>query len=81
MEKLAKHGKGIILMHDFKKATAEALPELLAKLKAGGYKVVQMVPKDQLQTLPQYDEAILKDEKLPTVSQRPTSNIVHTITQ
>jgi peptidoglycan/xylan/chitin deacetylase (PgdA/CDA1 family) len=81
MEKLAKHGKGIILMHDFKKSTAEALPELLAKLKAGGYKIVQMVPKDQLQTLPQYDEAILKDQKLPTVSQQPTSNIVHTITQ
>jgi peptidoglycan/xylan/chitin deacetylase (PgdA/CDA1 family) len=81
MEKLAKHGKGIILMHDFKKATSEALPEILAKLKAGGYKIVQMVPKDQLQTLPQYDEAILKDEKLPTVSQQPTSSIVHTITQ
>ncbi len=29
MDKLKKHGKGIVLMHDFQHATAEALPELL----------------------------------------------------
>ena len=81
MDKLAKHGKGIILMHDFQKATAEAMPTLLAKMKAGGYKIVHMVPKDQLQTLPQYDEAVLKDQKLPTVNQAPTSSIVHTISE
>ncbi len=81
MDKLAKHGKGIILMHDFQKATAEALPTILAKLKAGGFKIVHMVAKDQLQTLPQYDEAILKDQKLPTVNQAPTSSIVRTISE
>lgn len=81
MDKLAKHGKGIILMHDFQKATAEALPTILAKLKAGGYKIVHMVPKDQMETLPQYDEAILKDQKLPTVNQQPTSSIVRTISE
>ena len=35
MRKVEKLGKGIILMHDFQKHTAEALPELLHKLKAG----------------------------------------------
>ena len=45
MDKLEKHGKGIILMHDFQHATAEAMPELLRQLKAGGYKVVHMVPR------------------------------------
>jgi peptidoglycan-N-acetylglucosamine deacetylase len=35
MTKLEKHGKGIILMHDFQHATAEALPELIHQLKAG----------------------------------------------
>ena len=79
MDKLAKHGKGIILMHDFQKATAQALPQILAKLKAGGYKVVHMVPKDALRTLPQYDEAALKEQKLPTLDQRPTSSVVRTI--
>ena len=37
MKKLDKLGKGIILMHDFHKHTAEALPALLRKLKEGGY--------------------------------------------
>ena len=56
MKKLDKLGKGIILMHDFHKHTAEALPELLKQLKAGGYKVVAMKAKAPVQTLPQYDE-------------------------
>src|SRR5471032_1273066 len=49
MTKLDKQGKGIILMHDFQKHTAEALPTLLGRLKAGGYKVVQMKAKTSLQ--------------------------------
>ena len=81
MKKLDKLGKGIILMHDFHKHTAEALPALLRKLKAGGYKVVQMKAKAPVQTLPQYDEEILKDAKLPTVSSRPVSSVVQTISE
>ena len=81
MKKLDKLGKGIILMHDFHKHTAEALPELLSKLKAGGYKVVKKVAKAPVQSLPQYDEEILKDAKLPTVSTRPVSSVVQTISQ
>jgi len=81
MTKLEKHGKGIILMHDFQHATAEALPELLAQLKANGYKVVQMVPKAPLRTLAQYDELVQKENKLPTVSNRPTSSVVRTINE
>jgi peptidoglycan/xylan/chitin deacetylase (PgdA/CDA1 family) len=81
MSKLEKHGKGIILMHDFQHATAEALPELLNQLKANGYKVVHMVPKAPLQTLAEYDEMVQKENKLPTVSSRPTSSVVRTITE
>jgi len=81
MKKLDKLGKGIILMHDFHKHTAEALPTLLRKLKAGGYKVVRMIPKAPVQTLPQYDEELLKDTKLPTVSSRPVSSVVQTISE
>src|SRR6185436_4270259 len=40
MTKLKKTGKGIVLMHDFQKSTAQALPEILRQLKEGGYKVV-----------------------------------------
>ncbi len=81
MRKLEKNGKGIILMHDFHKHTAEALPELLKRLKAGGYKVVAMRAKAPVQTLPQYDEAIIKDLKLPTVSSRPLSSVVTDVSQ
>jgi peptidoglycan/xylan/chitin deacetylase (PgdA/CDA1 family) len=80
-DKLAKTGKGMILMHDFQKGTSIAIPEILAKLKAGGFKVVHMVPKDQVQTVAQYDEMVNKTEKLPTLDQRPTSSIVTTVPQ
>ena len=43
-------------MHDFHRNTAEALPELLRQLKVSGYKVVHLVPKEQLTTVPKYDE-------------------------
>ena len=67
MTKLDKQGKGIILMHDLQKHTAQALPTLLRRLKAGGYKVVQMKAKEPLETLPEYDALLVKDLKVPTV--------------
>src|SRR5271157_1323054 len=81
MTKLKKHGKGIILMHDFQRGTSEALPELLAELKAGGYKIVHVVPKGQLDSLAQYDEMLVKDQNLSPVTGggRPTSSVVRTI--
>ncbi|WP_176084940.1 polysaccharide deacetylase family protein [Martelella sp. HB161492] len=42
MAGLAKHGGGIILMHDLQTRTAHFLPGLLTELQAGGYKVVQL---------------------------------------
>ncbi len=81
MTKLDKQGKGIILMHDFQKHTAEALPALLRRLKAGGYKVVQMKARTPLQTLPEYDEALVKDLKLPVASTRPVGSVVQTVSQ
>ena len=80
-KKLDKLGKGIILMHDFHKHTAEALPDMLKRLKAEGYKVVAMRAKAPVQSLPQYDEAVLKDSKLPTLTQRPVSSVVTDVTQ
>ena len=79
MTKLDKQGKGIILMHDLQKHTAQALPTLLRRLKAGGYKVVQMKAKEQLETLPEYDALLVKDLKVPAVSARPLSSVVQTV--
>jgi peptidoglycan/xylan/chitin deacetylase (PgdA/CDA1 family) len=81
MSQLDKLGKGIILMHDFQKHTAEALPELLRRLKAGGYQVVQMKAKAPLQTLPEYDEMMQKDVKVPVASTRPVNSVVQTVSQ
>ena len=81
LNKLEKSGKGIILMHDFQRHTAEALPLLLRRLKAGGYKVVHMKAKAPLQTLAEYDDALVKDMKLPVASTRPVNNVVQTVTE
>jgi len=80
MTKVDKLGKGIILMHDFQKLTGEALPALLKRLKAGGYKVVHMKAKTPFDTLPEYDAMMVKDSKLPTVSSRPVGQVVQTVT-
>jgi peptidoglycan/xylan/chitin deacetylase (PgdA/CDA1 family) len=81
MTKLDKQGKGVILMHDLQKHTAIALPTLLRRLKAGGYKVVQMKAKEQLETVPEYDAMLVKDQKVPAVASRPISSVVQTVSQ
>ena len=47
-----QHKGGIILFHDIKAVTAKALPDILAGLKARGYSVVHMQPKEPVQMLP-----------------------------
>src|SRR5712691_10345608 len=82
LAKLKKHGKGIVLMHDFQHATAEAAMELLNDLKAGGYKIVFMQPKFAVTTIAAYDETILKQVKGSGGGDaRPTSSVVRTISE
>jgi peptidoglycan/xylan/chitin deacetylase (PgdA/CDA1 family) len=81
LAKLKKFGKGIVLMHDFQQATAAATADLLNDLKAGGYKIVHMRAKSPVTTIASYDEEVRKDSKLPTVSTRPTSNVVRTVNE
>jgi peptidoglycan/xylan/chitin deacetylase (PgdA/CDA1 family) len=84
MAKLKKHGKGIVLMHDFQHATAEAAMDLLNDLKAGGYKVVFMKPKFSVTTIASYDEQVLKQVSATGGAPgdtRPTSSVVKTIAE
>jgi peptidoglycan/xylan/chitin deacetylase (PgdA/CDA1 family) len=82
MTKLAKNGKGILLMHDFHHNTAEALPELLRQLKTGGYKIVHMVPKEPVTTLAKYDDMVRAQDKYSSTNNtRPESSVVKTIGQ
>jgi peptidoglycan/xylan/chitin deacetylase (PgdA/CDA1 family) len=82
MTKLAKNGKGMLLMHDFQHATAEAMPELLRQLKAAGYKVVHMVPKQPVTTLSKYDDMVRAQDKYSSSNNtRPESSVVKTISE
>jgi hypothetical protein len=44
-----------------------------------GYRIVFMRPKAPVVTLAEYDDMVLKEQKLPTVTGRPVSDVVHTI--
>jgi peptidoglycan/xylan/chitin deacetylase (PgdA/CDA1 family) len=44
MFRLHLKGRGVLLLHDIHPATALGLPALFAALKAGGYKIVHVVP-------------------------------------
>lgn len=79
MKKLEKHGKGIILMHDFQQATAHAAPELLKKLKDGGYKVVQVVGKTPVEPKKEYTDMVLKEMGGGLDEARPMSSVIKTI--
>ena len=81
LAKLKEHGKGIVLLHDFQHATAEAAMDLLNDLKAAGYKVVFMKPKFAVTTIASYDEATMKQVKGPVSDGRPTSSVVRTISE
>jgi peptidoglycan/xylan/chitin deacetylase (PgdA/CDA1 family) len=78
-EKLEKHGKGIILMHDFQRPTAEALPSILAMLKEGGYKVVQITGKTPIEPKPEVVAAVLKEMGGGLDEAKPMSSIIKSI--
>jgi peptidoglycan/xylan/chitin deacetylase (PgdA/CDA1 family) len=79
MTKLAKHGKGIILMHDFQHATSEAVAELFKQMKAAGYKVVQVTGKTPVEPLPEYTKMVLKEMGGGLGAARPMSSVIKTI--
>ncbi len=80
MTQLKKTGKGIILMHDLHKWSAQAVPELLTQLKANGYKVVHLKPKGTLATLPEYDAMIAAAvQPVKSSNARAMSSVVQTV--
>jgi peptidoglycan/xylan/chitin deacetylase (PgdA/CDA1 family) len=80
MQRLDKLGKGIVLFHDVHPVTAQALPMVLAELKARGYKVVHLRPKAEVRTLAEYDaqvEPLMKG--MAAGNARPMSSVVRTV--
>jgi peptidoglycan/xylan/chitin deacetylase (PgdA/CDA1 family) len=64
MNRLEAKGRGILLLHDIQPATALALPELLAQLKARGFKIVHVVPAgaDRPKTVTTPEQWVLRHE-------------------
>lgn len=82
MKRIEKHGKGIVLMHDFQKSTSHAIGDLLKALKAGGYKIVHVKSKSTIKSLPEYDTLVAAQIKGPvSANARPTSSVVKTISE
>lgn len=79
MKRLDKRGKGIVLMHDFQQATAHAAHDLLAQLKAGGYKVVHVVGKTPTEPKQEYVEIVRKEMGGGLETARPMSSVIKTI--
>ena len=79
MAKLRKFGKGIILMHDFQRVTADGVADLLGELKANGYKIVHMRAKAPVETIATYDAMVAGEFKGGGTASRPVSSVVRTI--
>jgi len=78
-ERLTKHSKGIILMHDFQHATSEAVPQILSWLKQNNFKIVQVVGKEPLEPLPEYVKIVDKEMGGGLEEARPMSSVIKTI--
>jgi len=79
MDRLAKHGKGIILMHDFQHATSEAIAGILHDLKKSGFQIVQVVAKKPIEPLPEYIALVEKELGGGLSEARPMSSVIKTI--
>ena len=56
MGQLRSRGKGIMLFHDIQFSTAAAIQRVLDTLQRDGYKIVHIVAKSPVKTLPGFDE-------------------------
>ena len=80
MKKIEKHGKGIVLLHDFQKHTAKAVPDLLDKLRDGGFKIVHVKAARTVKSLPEYDAKVAAQVKGPrSANARPLKDVVKTV--
>lgn len=71
MQQIGSKGRGIILFHDIQPSTAGALGALLSDLKAGGYRVVHLVPKRSQTTLAEFDRRVGQDHPIGKVAELP----------
>jgi len=76
MAQLEKRRKGILLFHDIQPSTAHGIKDILDALKAGGFKVVHMVPKAPAAALAEYDTQADREiaHRKPAVAKQPLAS-------
>lgn len=52
MSRLDRHGRGILLFHDIKKSTVDALPVIMEELREKGYRAVQVTVEGPVLNVP-----------------------------
>ena len=67
LKEVTRHRGGIILFHDIKTTTAKALPDILERLKEGGFSVVHLTATPGAEPMPSIMTALAP--KLATVGQ------------
>lgn len=60
--------KGIILFHDIQPSTAQGIRQLLSELKARGYRIVHMRPKQTQSTVAEFDQRIERSHGNPKIA-------------
>jgi peptidoglycan/xylan/chitin deacetylase (PgdA/CDA1 family) len=65
---LKSKGKGIVLFHDIQPSTANGIRQLLAELKARGYRIVHIRPKQNQSTVAEYDQQIERSHGNPKLT-------------
>jgi peptidoglycan/xylan/chitin deacetylase (PgdA/CDA1 family) len=81
INRLEAKGRGILLLHDIQPATALGLAELLAQLKARGFKIVHVVPAgaDRPKTVTAPEQWVLRQQP-PSIWPRVlTSNLTESV--
>jgi peptidoglycan-N-acetylglucosamine deacetylase len=69
---LQEKKKGIILFHDIQPSTAHGIRQMLAELKARGYRVVHIKPKQSQSTIAAYDERLERSSSPRVAAVRPS---------
>ncbi len=63
MSRLKKYGRGILLFHDIKRTTVQALPVIMEELREEGYRAAHVLSKGPVLTVPELTATVKKPRR------------------
>ncbi len=63
MSRLKKYGRGILLFHDIKRSTVQALPDIMEELREDGYRAARVVSKGPVLKVPELTATVKKHRR------------------